>query len=124
MKRGKVLAILFFTLFLIYGICVYRDYGFSWDEGIERNSSLITYGYLFPSVKETVTDTLNFEGLAEFHEYKDRYYGMAMQLPLVAAEHLTGFTMDYSRFIICGICMFFSGSGQRLSAFISFAEDL
>ena len=97
MKRGKVLAILFFTLFLIYGICVYRDYGFSWDEGIERNSSLITYGYLFPSVKETVTDTLNFEGLAEFHEYKDRYYGMAMQLPLVAAEHLTGFTMDYQQ---------------------------
>lgn len=97
MKKGRVLAILFFTLFLIYGLCVYRDYGFSWDEGIERNSSLITYGYLFPSVKETITDTLNFEGLAEFHEYKDRYYGMAMQLPLVAAEHLAGFTMDYQQ---------------------------
>lgn len=97
MKKSRLIIILFFAAFLIYGLSVYRDYGISWDEGIERNSSLVTYGYLFPSVKELTTGTLNYEGLADFREYNDRYYGMAMQLPLVFAEHLTDFTMDYQQ---------------------------
>ena len=54
---------LFFLVFFLYGMIVVRDYGISWDESTERNSSLINLGYVLPQAKEIVTDTVNFNGL-------------------------------------------------------------
>lgn len=92
-KRGMV--VVFFLLFLLYGRIAYNDYGLSWDEGIERDSSLVTYGYIVPSVKDSITETVNFETYPEYHEYRDRYYGMAAQLPMVWMEHMQDFEMSY-----------------------------
>ena len=41
-------VILFFAVFLLYGLLTVRDYGISTDELIERESSLITYRYMVP----------------------------------------------------------------------------
>lgn len=90
-----VIPILFFAAFLIYGLCVYKHYGISWDEPIERDSSLITYEYTHPVIKDWVTETVNFKELPDFEDYHYRYYGTAIQQPLVWAESHNGFQMSY-----------------------------
>jgi hypothetical protein len=35
-----------FAVILFAGICVFRDYGISWDERIERNSTFINLNYV------------------------------------------------------------------------------
>lgn len=87
-------VILFFAVFLLYGLLTVKDYGISTDELIERESSLITYRYMVPAVADVVTETVNFPELTPLLEYKDRYYGMAAQIPAVVVEHLFGFHLD------------------------------
>ena len=87
-------VILFFAVFLLYGLLTVKDYGISTDELIERESSLITYRYMVSSVADVVTETVNFPELTPLLEYKDRYYGMAVQIPAVVVEHLFGFHLD------------------------------
>ena len=53
-------VILFFAVFLLYGLLTVKDYGISTDELIERESSLITYRYMVSSVADVVTETVNF----------------------------------------------------------------
>lgn len=102
MKQFKTIGqkygvLLFFLIFFLYGMAVVRDYGISWDEATERNSSLINLGYIMPQAKELVTDTVNFNGLPPLNEYKDRYYGVAGQFPTVLAEYLYQFRFNYQQ---------------------------
>lgn len=96
MKRNpaRIAAVFLFILFLFYGFKAYNDYGISWDEPIERESSLVTWKYLHPEDAALVTDSVNFNMVPELHDYHYRYYGTAAQLPLVLAESLTDFTMS------------------------------
>lgn len=91
---ARIAALFLFILFLFYGFKAYNDYGLSWDEPIERESSLVTWKYLHPEDGTLVTDSVNFNMLPELHDYHYRYYGTAAQLPLVLAESLTDFTMS------------------------------
>ena len=96
-RNRKSIVILFFLLFFLYGCFVFRDYGIGVDEPVERRSSLITWLHLNPSLRDVVTDTVDFSQLQPLGEYQDRYYGVTVMLPCVAAEHLTGFTMPLSQ---------------------------
>lgn len=87
-------ALFLFILFLIFGFKAYNDYGISWDEPIERESSLVTWKYLRPEDSSLITETVNFNMVPNLHDYQYRYYGTAAQLPLILAESLTGFTMS------------------------------
>ncbi len=102
MKRLKIFSQKYgipflFLIFFLYGMAVVRDYGISWDEATERNSGLINLGYIMPRAKELVTDTVNFNGLPQLNEYKDRYYGVAAQFPAVLAEYLYQFRFNYQQ---------------------------
>lgn len=102
MKRLKIFGQKYgipflFLIFFLYGMAVVRDYGISWDEATERNSGLINLGYIMPRAKELVTDTVNFNGLPQLNEYKDRYYGVAAQFPAVLAEYLYQFRFNYQQ---------------------------
>ncbi len=113
-RRKKSIVVLFFLLFFLYGCFVFRDYGIGVDEPVERKSSLITWLHLNPSLRDVVTDTVDFSQLQPLEEYQDRYYGMAVMLPCVAAEHLTGFTMPlsdvYEMRHFYNFLLFFAGS--------------
>lgn len=93
-KVKKIACLLFFALLLIYGCFAFNDYGISVDENVERNTCLVTYKYLVPSVADIVTDSVNFPEIEALDTYTDRYYGVAVQLPTVAAEHLFGFRLS------------------------------
>ena len=111
--KKEWILVLFFGLLFAAGMVGVKDYGISYDEVIERNSSLITYKYIIGGVQETVTDTVNFPALAELPQYVDRYYGVALQEIPVAAEHLFGFHLSYRSIFLMRhfftFCVFFAG---------------
>ena len=92
-NRQKLWAVIFFTVLFLYGCLAFRDYGISVDENVERNSTLVTYKYLVPSVSDVVTETVNFQEIEDLDTYTDRYYGVAVQLPMAVIEHLFGFSL-------------------------------
>lgn len=74
----RIVVVLFFAVYLCFGLLTFKDYGIGVDERIERDSTLINYKYMFPSVRNIKTDTVDFENLPELPEWKDRYYGTAI----------------------------------------------
>ena len=72
---------LFFAALLLAGICIFRDYGISWDEPMQRNAGQIAMRY--------VTGKSN-----ELFSYRDKNYGTAFELPLAIAERIFGLTGD------------------------------
>lgn len=90
-ENKKLYVILFFAIFLAYGLLTVGDYGVSADELMQREHCLIMYKYLVPSVSNIVTDTVNFPEVLPLGS--TGYYGVALQLPTVFIEHMTGFTM-------------------------------
>lgn len=76
-KRHQFLVIAFFACFFIVGLLIFKDYGISWDEHMNRNTGQIVSRYIT-------------EGDRELLEYRDRYYGSVFELTLIAAEKLFG----------------------------------
>ena len=85
----RLLAALALLAMLVVGRYTYRDYGITVDETWERETSLINYQYI---VKTLLGKDLNLFP-TQLENYRERYYGAALQLPTVLVEHLTGFTM-------------------------------
>lgn len=85
---GK-LAILLFAAYLIVGLLVHKDYGVSWDEPVSRLNGVVNYKYLTELLNLPVSDA---EVLAapDLHKWKDKDYGIAFELPLVAFEKISG----------------------------------
>lgn len=45
-NKYQLLVLLFFIVFLLLGIFIYKDYGISWDEGVNRTRGEETYNYI------------------------------------------------------------------------------
>ena len=89
---GLAIAFLL-SMALLVGI---RTEGVSTDEEIERTSSLVNYKYLVSSVEDISTESVDFSEIPVLHEWRDRAYGVTLQLPTVIIEHLFGFQLDLS----------------------------
>ena len=76
-------ALLVFALWCIAGIAVFRDYGLSWDEPVERNSGICSDVFFKSFVAgEKIPDEIrSLWGI-------DQYYGMAFQHILLTAEKI------------------------------------
>lgn len=102
----KTIPILFFIAFFVMGIFIYDDFGISTDEVQERRTTLVNAKYIM--------NTFGYDGLSDMDEnlldYKDKYYGVFLQLPCVAIEWLTGFEDSpsiylYRHLYVFGICI-------------------
>lgn len=61
----------------LFGISVYQDYGISWDEARQREIALLNYEYVV-------------NGDEQLHQFRDKDYGVAIEMPLLAAEQVLG----------------------------------
>ena len=89
-KNAHILAVLVLLVLLVVGLCTYRDYSFTYDEWWERESSIINYQYL---LKKLIGHDLRLLDV-NLSDYESRYYGVALQLPMVVVEHLNHFSMS------------------------------
>ena len=89
-------VVLFFSLFLIYGLLTYDDYGISWDEPVQRHHSLVTYNALALRGEEYKTDTIDTSTIEDLSTYGANY-GVILQLPTVLIEHIFDFELTYEQ---------------------------
>ncbi len=85
-KFAKTVSIIVFIVFVIVGLLSYRDYAISIDEPIHRMYSIVTYRW----VNRTLFDRGVFinEGTEDLGNFEEKYYGVAIQLPLLVAEDI------------------------------------
>jgi hypothetical protein len=81
--RKHLSFILLFILFIVTGLLIYKDYGLSWDENMQRfNNGYVNYNFI---VNE------DYKSLKEGHE---KYHGPAFELLLIAIERISNLTND------------------------------
>jgi len=130
-KMYRFCIILYFIIYFITGLCVYKDYGFTVDEERQRERSLVSYKYINEVLLNREIPGL--EEIPEMSEQNHGYYGTAMQMPTVFIEDLHNFTMNTREiylmrhlynFIVCFagyICFYIAlrkiFGGNRLYAF-------
>jgi hypothetical protein len=68
-----IIVFLFFSFFGLIGVSIYDDYGISWDETQQRLIGTENYKYVF-------------EGNNDLLTFKDKDYGVGVELPLIIIE--------------------------------------
>ena len=79
-KIQLVIVISFFILYFIMGIFFVGDYGISTDEPQERKTMYVNLNYILTQFGRESMDVPDLES------YKDKYYGMALQMPMTIFE--------------------------------------
>jgi len=72
-KRYKVIVCLFFVLYLLVGLSIFKDYGISCDESLSRTRGMLAFNYVFKRDKALLG-------------YVYRYHGSAFEMPLAVVE--------------------------------------
>lgn len=74
---GRYIIAGFFVFYLLVGLCIYRDYGISYDEHSSRGYGEMSWRYLTKGDKTLLT-------------YSGRRYGVGIELPLYVLEKVFG----------------------------------
>ena len=90
-KKKNWLPSLFFALLAILGLWIYKDYGISWDEPIERLTGIVNLNYIgeFFHLRWIQNDpVLSANSSLHLLQYSDRYFGPAFGIISVFLERL------------------------------------
>ena len=74
---GRIVPLIFFAAVLLVGLGVFRDYGVSWDERVQREYGEKVYNYIANGDRELFMD-------------RHRYYGPVFELALYSLEKAFG----------------------------------
>jgi hypothetical protein len=87
--RLRAAVLLFFAALLMLAPALYRDYGISWDEPLQRFTGAVTVRHLaerfMPSLVHSAASRL-----PDLDAYVDRDHGPAFEVPAVALEAMLG----------------------------------
>lgn len=97
-RQRKLLVMFCFIIFFAVGLIAALQFGVSIDEEVQRRHSLSIYKMLFPSVSNIVTDSVDFTSIPDASA--SGFYGVTIQLLMVAVEHLFGFELPVSTVMI------------------------
>lgn len=79
MKNYRSIVIIFFVIYLIVGVLIFKDYGLSWDESSVRLIGQVNWDYAV-------------EGNQDLLTFRDRFYGPVFPVFLVAVEKIFNLT--------------------------------
>lgn len=71
---------LFFLIYFLIGLCIFKDYGISTDEPFERSTMYVNLSYI---LNQFGREPMNVPAL---ETYEDKYYGMVLQMPTIFFE--------------------------------------
>ncbi len=96
-KKFKINLLIFF-IFLIYfiiGVNIYKDYGISFDENINRDNGFVSLKYIFEKIGINADLSKFVVDIPNLSDYKDKAYGVVFDLPLAFLEFF--FDIDNTR---------------------------
>ena len=97
-KKNFKINLLIFFIFLIYfiiGVNIYKDYGISFDENINRDNGFVSLKYIFEKIGINADLSKFVVDIPNLSDYKDKAYGVVFDLPLAFFEFL--FDIDNTR---------------------------
>jgi hypothetical protein len=74
-KKYKFIIILFFAFYLFLGLCIFKDYGISWDESAQRKIGAMATKYIVYQDPALLT-------------HHDKYHGPIFEIVLYAVEKI------------------------------------
>lgn len=77
----KYISVAIYLLYIVIGICVFTHYGVSTDETTERDTFFVNLNYILGLIGRQ-----KINGIPDLLQYKDRFYGVAMQIPTLLFE--------------------------------------
>lgn len=89
-NKQYICVFVFFLVYLIIGISVYKDYGISWDEPTHRQIAMVTAKYVASIFMPDYTNN-ELASLPPLAESSTRQYGVIFDLPMYVAERLLGY---------------------------------
>lgn len=92
---GHIAALVMFAAMLVTGACVFRDYGYPTDDGTEHYGSLVAAKRISSAFG---TLPAQLEKVQDIDDYRDRYYGTALQMVPTFVE--IAFGLESSRQIL------------------------
>ena len=75
----KYFNIFLFTILIFIGLILYKDYGISIDEKINRYNGLVNLKYLFEFFSIPTNNDL-FKNIENLSDYADKYYGAVFEI--------------------------------------------
>ena len=91
----RIAAFVMFAAMLVTGACVFRDYGYPTDDGTEHYSSQVAAKRIASAFG---SHPVQLENIQDIDQYRDRYYGTAVQMVPTFAE--IAFGLESSRQIL------------------------
>ncbi len=92
-KMKKIILLVLYTVFLIWGLCVCKDYGISVDERLQRNHGLVSFKHVYQLVNGNDNMPDYLQAYPPLNEYDHKYYGVAIKIPLILVEYFNDFQM-------------------------------
>jgi len=93
-KQSALVSIFLFLIIFIVGISIFDDYGIHVDELAERNTGLITLKYVLNDVLKVPSLPEELLLTQDLLSYKDKDYGVVLQMPTVLFEYFMNFRFD------------------------------
>ena len=84
--ESKILIFLFLVIYLFFGIFIFKDYGISFDENINRFNGFVSLKYIFQKLGVDINLSLFVNNLPNLADYVDKAYGVAFDLPVALFE--------------------------------------
>lgn len=88
-KKQIIGVLIFFLIYFLIGISVYKDYGISWDEPMHRQIAMVTAKHL-ASILMPGFHHPDLSSLPSLAEFSARQYGVIFDLPVYIAELFLG----------------------------------
>lgn len=89
-SKHRLITVLFFLLFFFLGIHLYKDYGISFDEPVNRENGVVSLKHVLDTfAPQLVSQDPELSQLrTPLSEYRDRDYGVVFDMPVIALERL------------------------------------
>ncbi|MCA8832426.1 hypothetical protein [Hymenobacter pini] len=105
----NALTVGYFAVIILLGLCIYQDYGVSWDESIDRVNGLVNAKYITGLVAPEWTSRQGvFANTPDFHTYDERDHGVIFHLPLAFMEVFMGGVDSRTYYFVRHLCIFLS----------------
>ncbi len=89
-KKSSVFVLIFFIIYLVIGVSIYKDYGISWDEPSHREIAGVSAKYIL-SIFMPDFHPPQFDSLPHLAGYSARQYGVVFDLPMYIADLWLGY---------------------------------
>jgi hypothetical protein len=110
---------LFFLLFFGLGLLLYRSYGVSWDEPVDRNTGMVSLKYVAELVAPqwAAQDSVLNSYQTPLMQHNDRDYGTAFQLPVAFWERVLKLNVERDIFMFRHLITFIVCFGGIIAVF-------